>query len=169
MNQGLSVAKPFTRVLFSLRTWVITYLIIIFLTEFGGIFIYGHLPYRYTGALIGGAIAPVFTFFYMLPTRLTMSFNEPIQERALEKRISEYLVTNSNTYRFGYEIYRDNNITRFFPRSGSAALLKFPTKGFLFKYFFDPVLSYVYLEKNNDIYHLIGPYNVMTKIRKITA
>ena len=40
-------------------------------------------PKHHYGALIGGAIAPLFFFIYSLPTRLTLSFKEQVQEHEL--------------------------------------------------------------------------------------
>lgn len=162
------VAKPFSRVIFSFFSFAVMYLMI---TVIGIIsnFLADNHPKHHYGALIGGAIAPVFVFFYSLPTCLTLSFKEQVQEHELEKLISKYLCTNSRVYRFGCDIYRDGNITRFFPRNSPAALFKFPVKGFLFKYYFDPMFYYVYLKKNNGTYCLIGSYNIMRNIKNITA
>lgn len=165
----MEVAKPFSRVIFSFYSFTVIYLMVTVIGIINNFLANDH-PKHYYGALIGGAIAPLFFFIYSLPTRLTLSFKEQMQEHELEKLISKCLCTHSRVYRFGCDISRDENITRFFPRNRpDKSYNPFPKKGFLFKYYLDPMYYYVYLKKNNGTYCLIGSNNIMRNIKNITA
>lgn len=117
------------------------------------------------GGMIGAAIPIIIVATSNPPACLPLIEARNLQSDAVVAEIQHYIretFRGQGIYKYGSDISKSEGKIRFFPSYGPRTpLIKFPRDGFLFKYHFDPALSYVYIESKNGSFRLVGPWRLI--------
>lgn len=123
------------------------------------------------GGFLGAAVAPLYFCFRAVPATIWLDMEPGATMPEAESMVISFMRTSfagRRLYRGGIDIQRDGCRVRLFPRRpATATWIPFPRQGFWFKYVLDWGLSYVYLERVQNAFRLVGPRDVLMDFARI--